>query len=452
MINTNNELISSAYPKFHLSKTILSLYLEGESSIDCIRRIIFTLYGKNVCVGKISNILNKYGDELLEYDVLRCSKNGNMLILLDEMFVKNCPILVTMDPVSLYIYEIRLVTKRDQITWGESLEKLKGSDTIIRAIGDEGAGLRAAVKNQFGEDHYGADHFHLLSPFHKLILKTSSQSYRDGQARDKALLILLENEDKRKTLKLQKEYDLVDEEAKRTSYISSNLSYLFLLLCAQLRPVDTCRGLLRNKNKAKEQCLAILELIGDLDHEAVQVEAKKWIKKLPFALGYLGETPQVLEKLKEIIPDELYLQSFLMLYAYTKRLPSVHSSKKEWIKKNKQFWEEALREDLGDFEMKRLWKRAEKELETLVRASSMIENINGKLRRFCETSRGQINQARLNLIRFYFNHKVFARGKRKGYSPIELHLDLDPENRVHWASSLLDKVKEINLEKTKISA
>jgi len=35
-------------------------------------------------------------------------------------------------------------------------------------------------------------------------------------------------------------------------------------------------------------------------------------------------------------------------------------------------------------------------------------------------SRNQLSQEQLNIIRFYLNHRVYKRGKRKGYAPIEL--------------------------------
>lgn len=35
-------------------------------------------------------------------------------------------------------------------------------------------------------------------------------------------------------------------------------------------------------------------------------------------------------------------------------------------------------------------------------------------------SKNQINQAQLNLIAFYHNHRKYKQGKRKGFSPMEL--------------------------------
>ena len=62
----------------------------------------------------------------------------------------------------------------------------------------------------------------------------------------------------------------------------------------------------------------------------------------------------------------------------------------------------------------------EKQLFSIIRSSSMVENTNSRLRPFFDAARGQINQNRLNLIRFYLNHKVFERGRRKGKAPAQI--------------------------------
>jgi len=35
-------------------------------------------------------------------------------------------------------------------------------------------------------------------------------------------------------------------------------------------------------------------------------------------------------------------------------------------------------------------------------------------------ARNQLSDQQLNVIRFYLNHRVYKRGKRKGFAPIEL--------------------------------
>lgn len=432
------ESVAISSTGLNLQEIVVCLYLEGESSVDGIQRMIWSLYGQSICAGRISEILNQYGRELAQYSITKALAQGLTLLVIDELFANGCPILVILDPCSLFVYEIRLVSKRDQDTWGESLERLVEEGDAIRVIADEAAAIRAAVGATCGTDSYGADHFHLLHPFKKLLLKLAKKAADTAKTTEKLREALEEAKGSALT-KARKEHEEASQKEREASDIYNNYSYLFVSLCEHFRPVNTDTASLRTEEDATVQCQAALELMGEIDQDEVQKEAKGLIKKLPLALNYLKETPQVLGKLKKIVTDELSLQAFLMFYAYVKRLASAHKSQKEALKEQKNFWEKSLIEELGKSEFKRLWAQVEAELETLVRASSMVENLNSRLRRFLDTSRGQVNQERLNLIRFYFNHKVFSRGKRTGCSPIQLlH---GQKERVSWIHALRDEVQ-----------
>ena len=57
---------------------------------------------------------------------------------------------------------------------------------------------------------------------------------------------------------------------------------------------------------------------------------------------------------------------------------------------------------------------------SVVRASSLVEMVNGLLRPSCKSCKGQITQEALNLIMFSHNHHRYKSGKRQGKAPIEL--------------------------------
>lgn len=53
-------------------------------------------------------------------------------------------------------------------------------------------------------------------------------------------------------------------------------------------------------------------------------------------------------------------------------------------------------------------------------------------------SKNQINQAQLNLIAFYHNHRKYKQGKRKGFSPMEL---ITGEKQTQdWLDILLSRI------------
>ena len=59
-------------------------------------------------------------------------------------------------------------------------------------------------------------------------------------------------------------------------------------------------------------------------------------------------------------------------------------------------------------------------LDSIVRASSLVEMVNSLLRPYLHSCKGQIAQEALNLIMFYHNHRRYKSGKRQGRAPIEL--------------------------------
>src|SRR5262245_38701355 len=60
------------------------------------------------------------------------------------------------------------------------------------------------------------------------------------------------------------------------------------------------------------------------------------------------------------------------------------------------------------------------QLDSIIRASSLVEMVNGLIRPYLHSCKGQITQEALNLIMFYHNHRRYKSGKRKGQAPIEL--------------------------------
>jgi len=59
-------------------------------------------------------------------------------------------------------------------------------------------------------------------------------------------------------------------------------------------------------------------------------------------------------------------------------------------------------------------------LDGIVQSSALVETINSLLRPYMNEARNQLSDQQLNVIRFYLNHRVYKRGKRKGFAPIEL--------------------------------
>jgi hypothetical protein len=59
-------------------------------------------------------------------------------------------------------------------------------------------------------------------------------------------------------------------------------------------------------------------------------------------------------------------------------------------------------------------------LDSVVKASSLVEMVNALIRPSLNSSKGQMTQETFNLIMFYHNHRRYKRGKRQGKAPLEL--------------------------------
>jgi hypothetical protein len=71
----------------------------------------------------------------------------------------------------------------------------------------------------------------------------------------------------------------------------------------------------------------------------------------------------------------------------------------------------------------------------VVRASRLVENLNGRLRNCCFL-RKAVGQGYLELLRFFLNHRRFLRSEhaeRVGKSPAEL---LTGQGHAHWLEML----------------
>jgi hypothetical protein len=77
-------------------------------------------------------------------------------------------------------------------------------------------------------------------------------------------------------------------------------------------------------------------------------------------------------------------------------------------------------------------------LDSIVRASSLVEMVNALIRPYLNSCKGQITQGALNLLMFYHNHRRYKSGKRQGKAPIAL-LTGEPL-QAEWWELLLQQV------------
>ncbi len=95
------------------------------------------------------------------------------------------------------------------------------------------------------------------------------------------------------------------------------------------------------------------------------------------------------------------------------------SKPKRYHHKERDFWLACAEGLVGD-EFDTLKALVFDKLDSIVRASSLVEIVNSLIRPYLSSCKGQITHETLNLIMFYHNHRRDKSGKRQGKAPIEL--------------------------------
>ncbi|RME58908.1 MAG: hypothetical protein D6790_11265, partial [Caldilineae bacterium] len=200
-------------------------------------------------------------------------------------------------------------------------------------------------------------------------------------------------------------------------------------LCDALEVVDLASGEVRDRATNAwllEECLTALE-------QMAEKRVAKWVRSLRRHQGqlltYLVWLHEALapyeQELASHLPDPTASKQFMRLVARTWRLRQAcingHTQFTAWARTT----EAALHEALGGSSTlaqyaQRLWEI----LDGAVRASSLVECINGLLKQFLRNRRSFRNcvtlQHYLNLFTLWHNMRVYQRGKRQGQSPYQI--------------------------------
>ncbi len=96
-----------------------------------------------------------------------------------------------------------------------------------------------------------------------------------------------------------------------------------------------------------------------------------------------------------------------------------HGKKNHYHRRESEYWlnfSEGLLDEQFDE-----WKvLVFEKLDSIVKASSLVEMVNALIRPYLNNSKGQITQETLHLIMFYHNRRRYKGGRRQGKASIEL--------------------------------
>ena len=409
--------------KAWLQQLVLGLVLSCHSSTRGVVELLRDVFDYQISVGAVHNIVHSAVS-----DAQRINQQYDLspirIGLLDEIFQAGDPVLVGVDAQSTFCFLVSPEKHRDADTWGIRLLELVDQGFAPDAtVADFAGGLRAGHQEALPDVPCRGDVFHALYNFGPLVRYLENRAYEAMEVRAKLerKQATAERRHGRKDQSLARKISyartaeakaiaLADEVALLAQWLRDDILSvagpesavrrdLLDFVVAELRARETaCPDRIRPvRTLLENQRDNLLAFAVDLDRELAAL-AQEWQISVTTA--------------REV----LQMQSLPM-----------------WDPKRRRC-EAVLRETLrGRYHG--VYANVQELSDRVVRASSLVENLNSRLRTYFFLRR-QLGKDYLTLLQFFLNHRRYLRSEvpsRVGKSPAEL---LTGEPHAHWLELL----------------
>ena len=405
-----------------IRQLVLALVLICHSPFRGVIEILRDLFDFRISLGSVHGIVNGAVPLARGHDDGR-DLSGSRVAALDEIFQGGVPVLVACDVHSTYCLLLSQEERRDALTWGVRLLELKERGFSPAAtVADAGAALRAGQKEALPGTPCRGDVFHALAEFTPLVRRLEGLAY-EAIAAHGGLRARLARPGKRRD---RQRLSWVQRlwRAERAEAAAVALADDVALLARWLRedvlavagpPHAVRRALydfLMDELRAREP----------LSPERITPVRKYLENQRDDLLAFAAELDRGLCRLaaRHEAPAHLVREALAV-----EGLPPGDGRRER---------EEGLSRRLGGRHGPlRVAVRALR--RGVVRASSVVENLNSRLRNYF-TLRRHLGADYLKLLQFFLNHRRFMRSERPdrvGYSPREL---LEGRPHAHWLELL----------------
>lgn len=385
-------------------KMVLSLALDGFASEEGIQRFLETNFQKHISIGKISGILNRAADRAAEFDA-SIDLSGIRQGANDEIFQCGMPVLTGIDPVSTYIYLLQQADDRSAETWQNAMEVCKARKLDLDvSISDFGTGLLSGIPRAFPNVCIQPDLFHWILELGKEISSQERKAYAllsDYYQYEAAL------SGQRVHEKTFQKLLLLEEKLYPTLEQCDTLQILY----QWLKEMTDYHGW--SYGETLSLCNWIFDRMEEVTQElsgSLKRAISKTRRNLPEVLVYLNRVEETLKSyaLEHGYPKETFVLLYKML-GYQPDSLEYRAAERRVRRK--------LKGAYGSCYLK-----VQEILDGVKRASSLVENLNGRLRPYMNLKR-MVPKKFLTLLKVYFNTKKYRRSRkaeRVGKSPLEL--------------------------------
>jgi hypothetical protein len=406
-----------------LRQNVLSLLLNCRSSYRGVIHHFHDCLGCHIALGTIHNVVQNAVPRARARNT-QPSLATIHFGLLDEIFQTQRPVCVGVDAASTYCFLLSQESNRDGVTWGVRLLELQDRGLAPDAfVADFGSGLRAGCSLAFTDTPCWGDVFHGLQQVVPVVSALENQAYAALAARDvlerkaaahqrrhgRANPSLVAQLARAKP-KEERAIAVADDVALLADWLREEVFALGGPACADRHALyDFIVAELRDRAAHGERRLS--PLCTFLDNHRDQL------------LGFAAQLDRDLAELAQrwhvgVDTCRALLRLQRLSYAHPRRGPGEAELRRQ------------LHERFHDLD------EAVRELaHRTVRASSLVENLNSRLRNYF-TLRRHLGADYLALLQFFFNHRRFDRSEcpqRAGKSPAEL---LTGQSHPHWLALL----------------
>jgi hypothetical protein len=416
---------------------ILRYRLIGRCSLSSIRELLSWNESECNSIGYISETLQRIGTRLGS----QIEWTGSSVAATDELYYcGHRPILMTVDVRSQAILKVEIVSDFRSESWKRHVESLQTSGIqFLKIISDEGnvmAGGRSLLSQPVT---WQMDTFHAVSGrlgLFKSRLAKQLQTIQTYRA-DREQLFWTTKSDKTRA----KAFDQWEQAGIEQAEMQQKQAvFLFLYGCILnqftiFRPKD---ARLRERAFAEAEVQTALEFLKTLEIKGLETELELLHKRLPNLFAFLDFAQTNLNAFDTLV-GPVAAPYWKRAWQATKIAAKIKNNYPNQLifKAYAQSDLELLRDYYADCDAFEDLKRSlfGQLDEMCSQASSPVETANSFIRPFLNQSRDQIQQHTLNLLMFYYNHRIIQRGKNKGFSPWQLLTGRS--NTPHWLDEML---------------
>jgi hypothetical protein len=406
-----------------LKRLILALLLIGHSSYRGVSEILRDLFHCPRSLGYLHGVARAAMARARALNG-RHALGGVRTGAHGELFQGRQPVLVGVDVASTYCYLLSPEEQRDGVTWGVRLLELQDRGFAPRAlIGDGGSGLAAGQALALPDVPRRGDVFHVLHELGPLVRALENRAYQALAACAK-----LEHQQAQSERR----------QGRRDGGVGQRLRHVRPAAAAAVALADDVATLAdwlrRDLLALAGPCYA--ERVALYDFVVAELRAR--VPQCPHRLGpactYLANQRDAVLAFAQQLDADLGAAAadFQVPVAVARAVLQVQ----EMDGRDRRRWpaEAALRQQLrGRFSG--LSAAVAAVARGTVRASSVVENLNSRLRNYFSLRR-QLGPEYLHLVQFFLNHRRFLRSAHPGrvdQSPAEL---LTGQRHAHWLELL----------------